>query len=97
MRGNLETHSEEGDIQDGDVERHAQRDRAHEEGVIPQGQPEQALVLGERIHRIEHLDRDENREAHRRRPFGHDICEHLTADFGEERRALVEVRLRVKC
>lgn len=89
-----DTHGEEGDVQDCDMQRHAKCNRADEEGVLPQRQPEQTLVLGERVHRVEHLDDDEDRERHRRRAPRHLVREHLTSDLGEEGRALVEVRLQ---
>ena len=65
------------------MESHAQRDRPDEEGVLPEGKPQQALVLRERVHRVEHLDGYENRQRHRSRRLGHVIRKHLAADLGE--------------
>ena len=88
------THCEEGDIQDPDMESHAQCDRPDEEEVLPERKPQQTLVLRQRVHRVEHLDGDEDRQAHRRRPLRHLVREHLAADLREQARALVEVGLR---
>lgn len=75
------------------MKKHAERDSANEEGVLPDRQPQQALVLGKGVHRVEHLDGNEDAQRHRRGAVGHHVCEHLAADLRERSRALVEVRL----
>ena len=83
MRRIRGTHGKEGNIQDRDVQRHAECDRADKEGVLPHWQSQQTLVLGERVHRVEHLYRDEDRQAYRGGTMRHDVREHLTADLRE--------------
>lgn len=92
-RAGRDTHGEEGNIQNGDVERHAQRNRTDKVHVAPQREPQEALVLRERVHRVEHLNRHEDRQAHRRRMVRHHVREHLAAYLREESGALMEVRL----
>ena len=87
------THGEEGNVENGEVQGHAQRNSRHEELVLPKWQAKQAFVLGQRVHRVEHFDRDQNRQAHRGRMSRLDAREHIAPDFRKERRTLVEVRL----
>lgn len=75
------------------MQQHAERDRSDEVRVLPYRQSKETLVLGQRVHCVEHLNRHENRETHRRSTVRHDVGEHLTSDFREEARALVEVGL----
>ena len=42
------------------MQRHAQCDSHHKIHVFPQWQPQQALILRQRIHSIEHFDRHQN-------------------------------------
>jgi hypothetical protein len=64
---------------------------------MPHGHYEQALVLRERIHGVEHLDRDQDGETHCRSTVRHSIREHFTTNFGEEVRTLMEVGLYGIC
>ena len=75
------------------MQRHAQRNRTNKVHVLPQRQPQQTLILRERVHRVEHLDGDEHREAHCRCAPRHLVREHLAPDLGECACALVEMRL----
>ena len=65
------------------MQRHAERDRADEEGVLPDRQAEEGFILGQRVHRVEHLNRDENGQRHRRSPLRHLVREHLATDLWE--------------
>lgn len=87
------THGEEGNVENDKVQGHAQRNSRHEELVLPKRQAKQAFVLRQRVHRIEHFDRDQNRQAHRGRMSRLDAREHIASDLRKERRTLVEVRL----
>ena len=76
------------------MQEHAQGNGANQVHVLPQGQAKQTLVLRERVHGVEHLDRDQDRKAHRRCAVGHFIGEHAAANFGELGEAFVEVCLK---
>ena len=92
----LGTDREERNIQDGKMQQHTQRDCCDEVRVSPHRQAQETLVLRQRVHGVEHLDGHENRQTHRRRSVRHDVREHITANFGEFGRALVEVTLKMK-
>jgi len=82
------------------MQQHAQRNGANQVHVLPQRQPEQALVLRKRVHGVEHLDRDQDRQAHRRCTVGHFVGEHTATYFGELNKAFMEMGLeeeRVIC
>src|ERR1700677_5299227 len=87
------THGEEGNVENDEVQGHAQRKSLHEELVLPKRQAKQAFVLRQRVHRVEHFDRDQDRQAHRGRMTRLDAREHIAPDLRKERRTLVEVRL----
>ena len=54
------THGEEGDIENDEVQGHAQGNSCHKELVLPKRQAKQAFVLGQRVHRVEHFDCDQD-------------------------------------
>jgi hypothetical protein len=89
------TYGEEGDVEDRNVQSHAERNSTDKVHVLPHWQAEQALILRQRVHRVEHLDSDENGQRHSRCGPGVLVREHLTSDLGELGRALVEVRLQL--
>ena len=88
-----ETYREERDVQNSKVQGHAQRNGSDQVWVLPYRQPEQTLVLRQRVHGVEHLDGHQDRETHRCRTVCHVVSEHFAADFGEFARALMEMRL----
>ena len=67
------------------MQNHAESNRGDEERVPPNRESQQALVLRQRVHGVEHLDGDEDRQAHGRRALRHLVREHLTADLREGR------------
>ena len=90
-RNNTEQALQERHIEQRKMQRHAQRNRGHEHGIRPQRQSKQALGTAQRVHRIQHLNDDQDGQRDGRCRLGHVIAEHLAADFRERARALVEV------
>jgi hypothetical protein len=76
------------------MQNHAQGNRCNKELVLPHRQAEQRLVLRQRVHRVEHFNRDKDRETHRRRCVRHRVREHLASNLRECSAAFMEVGLR---
>lgn len=85
---------EEGDVEDGEVEGHGQRDGVNEHRVVVEEEGEERLAGGQRVHGVQHLNDHKNRERNGRGRLGHVVAEHLAANLGELGRATVEVRLK---
>eukprot|EP00160_Parvularia_atlantis_P015994 Unigene4852_Nuclearia_a/m.14845 Unigene4852_Nuclearia_a/g.14845 ORF Unigene4852_Nuclearia_a/g.14845 Unigene4852_Nuclearia_a/m.14845 type:complete len:366 (+) Unigene4852_Nuclearia_a:2-1099(+) len=62
---------EERHVEDRKVQRHRQRGRADQVRVHPRRHREERLVFAQAVERVEHLDRDQDRQRHRRRRLGH--------------------------
>ena len=86
-------YSKEGHVKDHEVQQHAESDGTGEVHVLPKWELEQALVLRERIHGVEHFHCHQDREAHGSRAARHGVREHFTADFRELRCTFMEMCL----
>ena len=78
------THGEEGNVENDEVQGHAQRNSRHQKLVLPKRQAKQAFVLGQRVHRVEHFDRDQNRQAHRGRMSRLNARKHIAPNLRKE-------------
>jgi len=68
-RCDYEQRSEERNVEDREVQAHAQRDRGHQERILPQRQHQERLILRQRVHGVEHLDGYQDRQTHGRSPL----------------------------
>ena len=87
------THVQEGNIENEEVQGHTQGNCTDKEHVFPKRQTKQAFVFGQRVHRVEHFDRDQDRQAHRGCVSRLNAREHIAPDFREQRSTLMEVCL----
>ncbi len=53
---------EEGNVEDDEVEEHGQTAGGEDPQVVPRGDDEERLILGQGVEGVEHLDQDENRQ-----------------------------------
>jgi len=83
MTGEWKTHSEERNIKDHEMQRHAQEDRANEVHISPHREAQQTLVLRKRVHCVKHFHEYQNGETHGGRALGHAVAEHLTSNGWE--------------
>lgn len=74
---------QEGDVKNGEVKDHRQGDGVDQHGVVVQEESQQRLARRQGVHRVQHLNNDQDRQRDRRGRLGHIVAEHLATNLRE--------------
>lgn len=78
------SYAKEGDVENDKVQDHGRERGEDEVAVNPWRHRQERLVLAQAVERIEHLDRDEDRQGDCRRVLGIVVGEDVTVEAGRE-------------